>query len=492
MNRIFIFILFLLFISPTFGAPISPGDNQDLPASSEYQRTVWNIIWSCLVTMFACTWFAIHPNVPGRNVTTKGAISCTIQRARLMIMAILAPEIIVGWATTQFTVAWRVRHGENISIASVKRAWREKADESKPTLAHGFFLSMGGFYYTPMPPSVYEDLLDRTRNPDILLRSKCSWDNEDIRGVLVDVETLESEPRLAKTLAAISAETIEDKSKGDPFSKTISILQISWFIVKCIARAVQHLPITLLEMATLAFAGFSIITYFLWWHKPLNVQYHISLDGLNLSETMRTLATTSCKESTSPKASSGDGVIDALPWVYTVVAKFFLLGPADGHDNIGDGALPLDAGKSNSMAVYMAWAMPLVVMGFVGSFLGTFHSAYMASSFYFPSHTEMVLWRFSSAAATIGFLAVAILTFIDEAPRPKWTSKLPRLLRSWLTDPSIFRTIWKSCLFSLAVVGMLIFIVGRIILLILIFTQLRSPPQLAFHTIQLTIHIPHL
>ncbi|KAK0472664.1 hypothetical protein IW261DRAFT_1296317, partial [Armillaria novae-zelandiae] len=63
-------------------------------------------------------------------------------------------------------------------------------------------------------------------------------------------------------------ETIEDKSKGDVFSKTVSILQLSWFIVQCLARANQHLPITLLEMSALAFTGPSIITYLLWWYKP--------------------------------------------------------------------------------------------------------------------------------------------------------------------------------------------------------------------------------
>ncbi|KAK0499363.1 hypothetical protein EDD18DRAFT_1037046, partial [Armillaria luteobubalina] len=197
--------------------------------------TIWDIVWGCLVTTFTCTWFAIHPNVPGRNITTKGTIPCFIQRARLMVIAILAPEIIVGWAATQFTVAWRIRH--------------EKTDGSKLTLAHGFFLSMGGFYYTQMPPSVHKDL-----------------------GVLVDVETLKSEPSLGKTLAAISVETIEDKSKGDSFSKIISILQISWFIMKSIHRTSHHLPLTLLEMSTLVLASLSIITYFLWWHKPLNVQ----------------------------------------------------------------------------------------------------------------------------------------------------------------------------------------------------------------------------
>lgn len=27
-------------------------------------RTIWNIIWSCLATIFACIWLSVHPNMP--------------------------------------------------------------------------------------------------------------------------------------------------------------------------------------------------------------------------------------------------------------------------------------------------------------------------------------------------------------------------------------------------------------------------------------------
>ncbi|KAK0440701.1 uncharacterized protein EV420DRAFT_1315853 [Desarmillaria tabescens] len=484
MNRILIFVLqIVLLTSHAFGAPISPEDNQDLPVSSEDRRTVSNIVWSCLATIFTCTWLAIHPNVPGRNTTTKGAISCSIERARLMIIAILAPEIIVGWAAEQFMVAWRVRHGEKISIASIIHAWREKTNKSKPTLSHGFFLSMGGFYYTDMPTPVYEDLLECTTDSDTPLLSDSSLETENIKGILVDVRALESEPRLARTLAAISAETIEDKSKRDALSKIISILQISWFMMQCLARSVQHLPITLLEMAALAFAGLSIMTYCLWWHKPLNVNYHISLDPLNSSEFMRTLATKSHKESASPMASSADfsigGVKDALVWVYNV-ARTFIFAPIEGRNNIGDGALLLSSGCPEQTLI------PFVIGVCVGSLFGAFHC--MAWSFYFPSHTEMLLWRFSSVSVMIGLLAAVVVIFIVEGYCPKWISKLPRLLPYWLMGDSI----WELCFTALFFGGILAYIVGRIILIVLAFTQLRSLPQLAFHTVQWTTYIPHI
>src|ERR1700691_5725134 len=30
-------------------------------------RTKTSIVWSCLVTIFSCTWVAVHPNIPGPN-----------------------------------------------------------------------------------------------------------------------------------------------------------------------------------------------------------------------------------------------------------------------------------------------------------------------------------------------------------------------------------------------------------------------------------------
>ena len=32
-------------------------------SSQTNNRSLWNIIWSCLVMIFACTWAAVHPNI---------------------------------------------------------------------------------------------------------------------------------------------------------------------------------------------------------------------------------------------------------------------------------------------------------------------------------------------------------------------------------------------------------------------------------------------
>jgi len=73
----------------------------------------------------------------------------------------------------------------------------------------------------------------------------------------------------------ISKAEIEDRSKGDAISKGLVILQTGWFVTQCIARKIQGLPITELELVTVAFATLNFVIYVLWWHKPLNVQHGV-------------------------------------------------------------------------------------------------------------------------------------------------------------------------------------------------------------------------
>ena len=47
---------------------------------------------------------------------------------------------------------------------------------------------------------------------------------------------------------------LKDKGKSDALTKFIVLLQTLWFVIQCIARGIQHLPITELEIVTLAYA----------------------------------------------------------------------------------------------------------------------------------------------------------------------------------------------------------------------------------------------
>jgi len=61
-------------------------------------RTVWSIVWSCLATLFACSWVAVHPNVP-RSTDSEALILG--RRLATMGYMLLAPELVIYWAAMQ-------------------------------------------------------------------------------------------------------------------------------------------------------------------------------------------------------------------------------------------------------------------------------------------------------------------------------------------------------------------------------------------------------
>jgi hypothetical protein len=92
---------------------------------------------------------------------------------------------------------------------------------------------------------------------------------------LQDIEELVKKDKIEYPI--ISKEEIKDKSKGDALTKGLVLIQTTWFLLQCVTRGAQHLSLTELELATAAFALLNIVTYVLWWDKPLNVQYPVQV-----------------------------------------------------------------------------------------------------------------------------------------------------------------------------------------------------------------------
>ena len=89
---------------------------------------------------------------------------------------------------------------------------------------HGFFAIMGGFRLFNDSGPV------RTLDPDEL-QSLAQDGDIDFPG--------------------ITENEIRDKSKGDVLLKGLVVIQTGWFILQCIARGIEGLPLTGLELVTL-------------------------------------------------------------------------------------------------------------------------------------------------------------------------------------------------------------------------------------------------
>ncbi|KAJ6592405.1 hypothetical protein B0H19DRAFT_918260 [Mycena capillaripes] len=171
-------------------------------------RKLFDIVWGCLATIFACTWVSVHPNVPPPN---QSWLALFWRRLKMMLIGIIAPEIMVGLAARQFFAAWKLS------------TWKGKT--------HGFFFCMGGFVSSAGYP--------------ITTRKK--------------LEDSELGPEFLKGIQRIRAEEIADKSKGDALSKGVALVQGIWFTTQCLGRLHQRIAITELEVATLGFAVVNII-----------------------------------------------------------------------------------------------------------------------------------------------------------------------------------------------------------------------------------------
>lgn len=306
-------------------------------------RTIWDIIWSCLITISICIWVAVHPNIPQikpqREHWWEGLIDkakAFVNRVAVALLALLAPEFIFVWALRQLLSAriiakrcqkaadgatqkhryaeeerkrrskeheqrpseksgheadtapdpviedWEVykriysnfwvRNGvkkENLvpqrwamsKIVQTSRGqpdrsesylpvWDQFAHNLRPewTTTHGFFILMGGFHQfdgdTPLvylTPYNVADLIDN--------------------GLLIPP----------------SEDEIRDRSKSDSFAKALVIVQTLWFVMQAIARHIERLPITELEIATLAYTIPILGIYICWWDKPLGVSQPIQV-----------------------------------------------------------------------------------------------------------------------------------------------------------------------------------------------------------------------
>ncbi|KAJ6565511.1 hypothetical protein DFH09DRAFT_1081665 [Mycena vulgaris] len=189
-------------------------------------RRLFDIIWGCLTTIFACIWVSVHPNVPPPD---QGWLVLLWRRLRMMLIAVIAPELMVGFAVRQLFAA------------------RKLSKEFDLTFTHGFFFSMGGFVsQIGHPITTFKQLEDPVLGPDYL-----------------------------SAMRKVKVADITARSKGDALSKGVALTQGLWFITQCLARVHQHLAVTELEVVTLAFAVVNIFIWLIWWKKPLDVEQPI-------------------------------------------------------------------------------------------------------------------------------------------------------------------------------------------------------------------------
>ncbi|KZP12340.1 hypothetical protein FIBSPDRAFT_836385 [Athelia psychrophila] len=420
-------------------------------------RTLTNIVWSCLITIFACTWVSIHHNVV---LGSKSGINFAALWERVWVTALtlLVPEYTLAWAVRQWLMARIIAGQLNIATYSFRGKFEreereevekkeesevevdEKKEESKVEVDEEKEESqVVGFWtkFTRTAVSFCETHGGKPHRP---------VSREDLE---VIIQT--------KTFELPNKQDIDARSKSDAFSKTVTILQALWFAMQCIARAIQHLPITNLEIATLAYTTMAIQMNLFWMNKPLNVNFPIRLERVAGSEFQRIGNRSATAKVEEPRRAPIRSFVKAV------------VGTQDDEVHLSElRQVPtLYSGKPNEYLAQFANAIAMAV----GAIFGAVHCT--AWSFAFPSQAEKLLWRISAVITTAIPLFYVVFVIL-------YTVAAHHIKR--LVDSVII----------LSAVALPFYLVARAVLLVLTFTTLRDLPPAAYESIHWMSFIPHV
>ncbi|KIM20613.1 hypothetical protein M408DRAFT_129565 [Serendipita vermifera MAFF 305830] len=419
------------------------------------QRSLAGIVRSCLWTIFLCTWVAVHPNVHFRaekqheHWTEKWLWDplheIATYKLPLFLWALLVPEYILSWAVRQYLQAG--------VISEQVPGW---------TRTHGHFMIMGGFHLFRLPvdaPSVPLPLESLEPSNFVIPSGRHSRRHEvpvcPLRFEDVPVDVLE--------IFTPSETELKDRGKSDALTKIIVLVQTLWFVIQCIARGSQRLPLTELEVVTLAYATLNFFIYMFWWDKPRNVECPIRV----------------YKTSTARHEEAGEKAKEWVEnWVVRWMQKLFgyTTGGQDYYVNLSEKySIPMFwSGKIDRDL----WSAAGLGPSILGSAFGAIHCIAWWSEF--SSRPELVLWRISCLAMiTVPFLVAMICAVLMANER------------TGNKDPWWVYAIFVPCVVLLALSAWL-YIASRIATLVIAFTALRSLPPAAFTTVDWTTFIPHI
>lgn len=211
-------------------------------------RGTLDLLWSCIVTICLCTYtiqrLQIVPWSRSKTMMFR-------KKGFWMVFTLLCPEYLTWIAVDQWRRARKYKELCKLGYAD----W---------TMQHGFYVDMGGFKIKLEGES--RRLEGYEKNDEI-------WESNNDLWITIRLDDLIV---LLKAdiipLPNIQLHDLEERSKSDAFARFITTFQVLYFVVHTIGRVGSNLPISHLEISTLAFVCCAALVEGFWWHKPLDLR----------------------------------------------------------------------------------------------------------------------------------------------------------------------------------------------------------------------------
>ncbi|KAM0325633.1 hypothetical protein ACHAPQ_007944 [Fusarium lateritium] len=220
-------------------------------------RSTIDILQSCLLTLFACIYTALHLDVPNKTAWHRVLLS----KLRWVMITLFAPEVSVYMATDQLHQAWKLK-SDLRAICKRDGNQGHKGIDFNIDLRYCFFIVMGGIHVDVDHILSIPDLDKGALDPESKPRPF---------SVRLNPNTIVHLAERGHWIP-ISDRKIDDKSKADVLQKALVVIQVSWMVMQCIARKAYDLPLSLLEIHTMVHVVCALLLYMCWFKKPLNVQ----------------------------------------------------------------------------------------------------------------------------------------------------------------------------------------------------------------------------
>ncbi|KAF7590692.1 hypothetical protein BBP40_002527 [Aspergillus hancockii] len=313
--------------------------------SPDNHRSTSGIIWSCLAIFLVCTWKCMHLNIPSEKErgTTEWVKLLGIplpkpspelrrrwlKRVGWMFVLAIAPELGVMISVNQKHEAeelydkhkhmdWSVVHAYYANMGGFSIAIPEEEGEIKTEGAEGISVATNAAASGTAAAEAEHIMASREINAECHVQDAVDMREPSVEERLIGLDNVEKKTRFRisrlqasdlarldelglfpatkashgknRALPITTIDDIQDRSKSDAFTKFFALVQCAWLVIQSIGRACAGLPLTELELTTLAFIFCAFIMYWFWWDKPFDIQTQtILLCPAEKAEQMRDL-----------------------------------------------------------------------------------------------------------------------------------------------------------------------------------------------------------